>query len=896
MKIGIQQRFIICNLIASILFLILGLTQLINTLDSGLFIIVDLIFSLTFLLLDYKQKFICLKGDYYLALTQLVMQIVQIEMTIITQQKGIFIFIILKLLALTKVLRVQLLQKLIYFIVLIYSIIRFNEYQYPISYLGLIFTPILILQEQSDENDLLMLLKEILPLPLLVIDKSSRKAMYHTKALENEYKYNTSHSEEFIECLNHFFSDNKIKLQTLFDNSKDFLYNPQTRFRSIFTEIMDNCQYLAQSPLFQKFKDLDEPNNDNDEQMEEQKKQQFDQAHDFMIDTPKYQQFNRIPIQLSEETPKNQKSKIMEEFLIQRQSQRNMCVNELKKKRLKLFFNHCFWNKNEAFVLIFQNKEIEKSLTQFQQQLIEQKQICVNKDMILATVFHDFKTPINGIVAILETLESKQDLNQQEKYYLNIIRKNVYLMLYMIYDIQDYARIEKNQLRLCISDFYINELIDEVIETISISAEQKGVEIKTYYDIPFYQVHSDPNRIKQIIMNILSNSLKFTEKGSITITVQSLNTDKSQNIKRSNSSKNISFLNANQSISQIRKSLQGKHPTMSFNKLVYTISIEDTGCGIADSVKPKLFNLFATFSSQKIENKNGTGIGLMVCKKLVSLLGPLDTIDLQSELNVGTKMTFQIYAKLQDNTYRSSNYVSCFKQENSSQHLSNFQNDESPNAKDKLYQQSLFVRSSYLRLYTKPIDKAETEMYEPSLEDADQTKSKNILQFQSLSQKTQLQKCLQQKDPLEVQDPKFIIQQLLQSQKFGILIVDDQAFNLLAFKILLQNLIPQVDVIEAYNGQQAIIKLQEQQKSLNIKYVFMDLQMPILNGWQAAEKIRKMINNKEIDNIKLIALSGFDDESQQEKCEKSGFDAFLSKPIRIEMISEVFYQLEKNFD
>ncbi|CAD8096504.1 unnamed protein product [Paramecium sonneborni] len=895
MKIGLHQRFTICNIIASILFLVLGLTKQIVTLDSGLFMIVDLIFSIMFLLLDYKQKFICLTGDYYLAITQLIMQIVQVEMTINTEQKGIFIFIILKLLALTQVLRVQLFQKLIYFIVLIYSIIRLNEYQYPISYLGLIFSPILLSYEQSDENDLLLLFKEILPLPLLVIDKSSRKPIYHTKALENEFKYDAAHSEEFIECLNHFFSDNQIKLQTLFDNQKELIYKPQNNFKSIFTEIMDNCQYLAQSPLLQKFNHLPEIPIEND-QFEEQKQLQFQPGSEIIIDTPKYQQFCRASIQLSEESPKNKKSKVMEEWLIQSQSLRNICVNELKKKRLKLFFNHCYWNRCQAFLLVFQNKEIEKSLTSLQQQLSTSKQICENKDMILATVFHDFKTPINGIVAILESLEGKQDVNPQEKYFLNIIRKNVYLMLYMIYDIQDYARIEKNQLRLCISDFYINELIDEVIETIAISAEQKGVEIKTIYDIPSFQVHSDPNRIKQIIMNILSNSLKFTEKGSITITIQSLSTDKTQHIKRSNSSKNISYMNFNQSVSSIRKSLQGKHPQISSNKLVYTISIEDTGCGIPDSIKPQLFNLFATFSSQKIDNKNGTGIGLMVCKKLVSLLGPSDIIDLQSQLNVGTKMTFQIYAKLQDNAYRLSNYVSCFKQENSSQHISNFKNEESPNTKDKPQQQSLFVRSSYLRLYTKPLEKAETEMNEPSIEDGDQTKSKNILRFKSLSQRSQTQKCLQSRDHLEVQDPKLIIQQLHQSKKFGILIVDDQTFNVLAFKMLLQNLIPQADIIEAYNGQQAIAKLQEYQKSFNIKYVFMDLSMPILNGWQAAEKIRKMIDNQEIDSIKLIALSGFDDESQQEKCEKLGFDAFLSKPIRIEMISEVFFQLEKNFD
>ncbi|CAK87897.1 unnamed protein product (macronuclear) [Paramecium tetraurelia] len=741
------------------------------------------------------------------------------------------------------------------------------------------------IQEREDANDLLELFKEALPTSILVIDKQTHKPLYHTKNLETEFKFDIPHSDEFIRCLHCFYSENKVKLQSIIDSFFPQIYSARQNFKNLFSEIMDNCQYFSQSPLLKKFSEQFEYPEDEFNEEREHKNQ-----HEIIIETPKNQLYSKPSIIMSEETPKNQKSKIIEELLIKSQSQRTISLVQLKKRRLKISLNHCLWFRKQAFMIILQSKEIDKQLDNLQQQLNEQLQISENKDLILATVFHDFKTPINGIVSILETLDCKSEITQIEKYYHNIIKKNVYLMLYMIYDIQDYARIQKKKLRLCLTDFYINEIIDEVIEMCSIQAEQKGVEIKTYYDIPSYQIRSDPNRIKQIIMNFLSNSLKFTEQGSITITVSSLNTDKSQNIKRSNTSRNIQYQVGDQTIQQIRKSLQGRYQQSSVNKLIYSISVEDTGCGIPDNIKPQLFNLFATFSNQKIENKSGTGIGLMVCKNLVGLLGPSESIDLWSEQNVGTKMSFQIYAKLQDNnSIKSANYISCFKQEHSSQHLSIQQHDDSLNGKDT---HQVIVRSSLLRIYTKPQEKTELDLNEPSSEDVDQTKRRNIIQFQSLGQKLFLQKSLQKEDSQEVQDPKQRLKQVLQNKKFGILLVDDQIFNLIAFKTLLQDLISDLVIIEAYNGQQAINKLLQNQKNLNIKYVFMDLYMPILNGWQAAQNIRTMINNREIDDVKLVALSGFDDEVEQEKCEKLGFDAFIPKPIKLEVIAEVFFQLE----
>ncbi|CAD8097008.1 unnamed protein product [Paramecium sonneborni] len=884
MKIGGQQKFIVCNIIASLIILILGLTQAIRISNSGLVVLLDILFSIIFLILEWKQKFISQTSDYYLGVTQMIMIIIEIEMLRENAHEGSLLYIILKLFALIQILQIQILQSLLFFIGLTYLIVRFNEYQYAVSYVGIAFAPIIIIQEREDANDLLELFKDTLTTSILVIDKQTQKPLYHTKYLENEFKYDNPHSDEFIKCLFSFYSDNKIKLQSIINSFFPKIYSARSNFKNLYSEIMDNCQYFSQSPIFQRFSGQFEHDDEFNEEREH--KVQFSNHNEIYIETPKNQQYSKPSIILSEETPKNQKSKIIEELLIKSQSQRTICLVQLRKKKLKINLNHCLWFRRQAFMIILQSKDIDRQLENLQLQLNELQQISENKDLILATVFHDFKTPINGIVSILESLDCKNEITLIQKYYHNIIKKNVQLMLYMIYDIQDYARIQKKQLRLCLSDFYINEIIDEVIEMCSIQAEQKGVEIKTYYDIPSYQIHSDSNRIKQIIMNFVSNSLKFTEQGSITICVSSLNTDKSQHIKRSNTSRNIQYQVGEKTIQQIRKTLQGKNYQNQTNKLVYTISIEDTGCGIPDNVKPQLFNLFATFSNQKIENKSGTGIGLMVCKNLVGLLGPSESVDLWSEQNIGTKMTFQIYAKLQDNSITSANYISCFKQENSSQH------EDSSNMKDN---HQVIVRSSLLRVYTKPqekTEKTENDINEPSQEDSDQTKTRNIIQFQSLGQKLQNLKTYQKVDSQEVQDPRYKLKQVFLNKKFGILLVDDQIFNLIAFKTLLQDLISEINIIEAYNGQQAINKLLQNQKNLNIRYVFMDLYMPILNGWQAAEKIRMMINDREIDNVKLVALSGFDDIAEQEKCEKLGFDAFIPKPIKLEVIAEIFYQLE----
>lgn len=148
--------------------------------------------------------------------------------------------------------------------------------------------------------------------------------------------------------------------------------------------------------------------------------------------------------------------------------------------------------------------------------------------------------------------------------------------------------------------------------------------IKTSYHVANGLMYSDPNRIKQILMNLLSNSLKFTERGTISVIIHQYN-------------------NSEESLLKIEdaQSLNGNQQSQS-NELV-TITVADTGVGIPDSVKPKLFKMFGTFELKQGLNRHGTGLGLVICKKLVGLLGPTDEIHLESQEGKGSKFSFSIY-------------------------------------------------------------------------------------------------------------------------------------------------------------------------------------------------------------------------------------------------------------
>ncbi|CAD8171841.1 unnamed protein product [Paramecium pentaurelia] len=881
--------FGLCDAAVSLVAGIVSFIQSNCCFSFSIIFIAELILMIAFIVLQYKKVLNDLIRETFLGVSYLVCQILQIEFLGSLQSSEYIFFLSLRLFILTTSIERMPFRITIFSITYFYICIRLQFYLNMFPYLGLAFIPFIFIVDQSQEilsSSIIDFFQKTLTNPVLILDAQTKEPLFHTKQMESEFNYTSTNQDYFIHCLQQFQDSSHKTLKSIFEEQQQQIEKKSKLQYCKLKEISNEDYQYIETLQNKKLTTLlqDEIN--------------FEKQDLINIESPKVQIENQkfqVSNQFNDDTPHG-KSK----FRFKDSQYKLFGINELKQKKINITVQNCIWNNKKAFMISLKDLESQRLLQILTEELEESKKQNDNKDQILATVFHDFKTPINGICTIVEAMEERYNLNAPSKYYLRIIRKNVYLMLYMIYDILDFARIQKNQLRLSVSDFYLNEVIDEVVELVAIQAEQKGVIIQTHYDIPSYQIYSDPNRIKQILMNFISNSLKFTEQGSITISVESPQTDKANHIVRTVSSKNVLNQQQNQqTIGQLRKQLSGKSVKSQSgqSRMVYTISIQDTGCGISDLIKPKLFNMYATFPSKDVQNKSGTGIGLMVCKKLIKLLGPSEKIDLWSEQNKGTKMSFQIYSRLPDDPKRSPNYISVFKQESSSKNF----NLDSPSLIDEQEQmQQKFVRSSVLRVYSRPVDKNDTEAgfdFNPEHEDEGQQKLQNINILQNLRSPTASRIKIKEQtldDSQEIMDPRSRLQKTLQNKTFTILIVDDQPFNVLALKLLLQDISLNVSFLEAYNGQQAVNKLLTFQKSKNIKYVLMDLFMPILNGWKAAAKIRDMITKKLIEDVKIIAISGFDDESEQERCENVGFDAFITKPVKLEMIAEVFAQLEYN--
>lgn len=223
------------------------------------------------------------------------------------------------------------------------------------------------------------------------------------------------------------------------------------------------------------------------------------------------------------------------------------------------------------------------------------------KSYFLSNISHELRTPLNTIMNFIDSINGETDSNSiQEK--CKVIKDSSKSLLSSVNDIFDYSKIEKNEIKLEPTIFNAHQLLDEIKSNISIRAKNKGInfEFIEANSIP-KMLFGDENRIRQIIMNLLSNSLKFTNDGVVEFKIES----------------------------QIVN-----------NKVSLTLTISDTGDGIE---KEKMDSIFDSFSQQSINNKRkygGLGLGLYIVKALVNL--HKGSIDMGSIINKGTICTVKI--------------------------------------------------------------------------------------------------------------------------------------------------------------------------------------------------------------------------------------------------------------
>ncbi|MBS0150106.1 MAG: PAS domain S-box protein [Nitrospira sp.] len=230
------------------------------------------------------------------------------------------------------------------------------------------------------------------------------------------------------------------------------------------------------------------------------------------------------------------------------------------------------------------------------------------KSQFLANMSHEIRTPMNGVLGLAELL-LRCSLNEKERHLTQSIHRSGSVLLAIINDILDFSKIEAGKLLLEAIAFEVRRTFEEAIAVSSPTAEQKGLILSCHIDpnIPSCLI-GDPTRLRQIIVNLVSNAVKFTEQGTITVSAE---------------------------LEGIREGRYG-----------LSVSVTDTGIGISLEAQTNIFDAFSQADGSTTRKYGGTGLGLAIVKQLVTLMG--GTIELQSRPSKGTCFRFTVYCKPAD--------------------------------------------------------------------------------------------------------------------------------------------------------------------------------------------------------------------------------------------------------
>jgi len=496
------------------------------------------------------------------------------------------------------------------------------------------------------------------------------------------------------------------------------------------------------------------------------------------------------------------------------------------------------------------------------------------KSNFLANMSHEIRTPLNGVIGFAELLRNT-NLSLLQKEYVENVFSSAHSLLEIINDILDFSKIEAGKIELEIIKSNIKEIAENVIDIIKLQAHQKKLELllNIYSDIPDY-VYIDPLRIKQILLNLMSNAIKFTKSGEIEL--------------------KISFNPLNE------------------NKGEFLFSVRDTGIGITIEQSKKLFQAFSQADSSTTRKYGGTGLGLIISNLLAEKMG--SKIEFQSSSKNGTTFFFNIlteYEKASNKSIDSFNKKALLLMKNKS-NVAIIKNmflifgvyvDEIQDIPNMLTKIEAFPNMYNLIIVDHKIDDFTGEEIIKIIREKLKISSKKLPAILLQNSKEEIELYESRNDvlilnkPLKLEDIYKTFKEIFQnkieitldkrkpfkkidnlySESPIILIAEDINLNMILIKNIIQQFIPKPHILEAKTGLEAIEKI----KTNNIDLVFMDIQMPELDGISAVIEIRKFDKK-----IPIIALTAGAVTEEKEKSLKAGMNGFITKPININQIKE----------